>query len=280
MVAKNSYPEPSPEDVRRALGNIVKGRRVDLGWSQGELAVKTKLHRTYISEVEGGARNLSLENLAKLAQGLGVGIGQLFPNGAGQTLEKAAFAPRVDKSDPFEILIVEDNPLDIELTLEAFRGARLTNTVHAVHDGAAALEYIFCRGNYRNRPMERQIGAVLLDLNLPKVSGLEVLKNIMADPLTRHIKVLVLTASRSAEEAREAMRLGAAGFITKPVDFHNFSEITAGLGFRWTLLKSTGDVPGQGVEQTESIRPAARPAALSDAVVPRPAGLGRGTPGP
>ena len=219
-------------NVKTSFGKIVKEARLARQWSQEILATRSKLQRTYITGIECGGRNLSLENIAKIANGLGMSIAQFFPN---DVTDKAHSLRPMNGSDPLDILLVEDNSLDVDLTLAAFQEAKLANHVHVVRDGAAALEYIF--GGNRAKPNRPLPVAVLLDLNLPKVAGLEVLRSIMADPVTRHIKVVVLTASKSEEDAREALQLGAAGYIAKPVDFHNFSQITAKLGFCWTLLK-------------------------------------------
>jgi CheY-like chemotaxis protein/DNA-binding XRE family transcriptional regulator len=224
-------------DVKKEFGIIVKDKRTRLGLSQGALAARADLHRTYVTDIERGARNLTLENISKLAGAFGLSISQMFPSGAALSEEVSR---SIQRDNSVDILMVEDNPRDVELALAAFKQARMTNRVHVVHDGEAALDFIFCQGQYRQRPVENPPGAVLLDLNLPKVHGLDVLRNIKKEKGTRDIKVVVLSISQRDAEIVEAMRLGAVGYIVKPVNFNNFSQITSQLDFSWTLLKPNG----------------------------------------
>lgn len=135
-----------------------------------------------------------------------------------------------------EILLVEDNPNDVELTLHALQKHHLTNQVHVVRDGAEALEFIFCTGAYANRRIENSPKVVLLDLKLPKVDGLEVLRKIKADPRTRRIPIVVLTSSREERDIVESYQLGVNSYIVKPVDFGQFTEAVRQLGLYWGLL--------------------------------------------
>lgn len=135
-----------------------------------------------------------------------------------------------------EILLVEDNPSDVELTLHALRRHHLANRIHVVRDGAEALEFIFCTGAYKNRTIKNSPKVVLLDLKLPKVNGLEVLHRIKGDPRTQMIPVVVLTSSREERDVVESYRLGANSYIIKPVDFEQFSEAMRQLGLYWVLL--------------------------------------------
>jgi two-component system, response regulator len=134
------------------------------------------------------------------------------------------------------ILLVEDDPKDVEFTLVAFKAARLANRVEVVRDGAAALDILLGaagRRKARQRPLPQ---VVLLDLQLPKVHGLEVLRRLRAESSLERLPIVVLTASRSDRDLREAMRLGASAYLLKPVDFHRFASITPKLSFRWALL--------------------------------------------
>jgi len=133
--------------------------------------------------------------------------------------------------------MVEDNQADAELTLRAFKKARITNPVTLVEDGAAALDFLFCRGRYADRKMENGPRLVLLDLNLPKVSGLEVLRRVKSDERTRTIPVIVLTMSKRDRDMVECHRLGVEGYIVKPVNFVNFSKVTTQLSLCWALLE-------------------------------------------
>jgi len=129
-----------------------------------------------------------------------------------------------------EILIVEDNPNDLELALHALKNNNIANPIHVARDGAEALDYIFDPG----AGMKPKV--ILLDLKLPKVDGLEVLKRIKSDPRTRMIPVVVLTSSREERDIIESYRLGVNSYITKPVDFEQFTEVVRQLGMYWLLL--------------------------------------------
>ena len=135
-----------------------------------------------------------------------------------------------------EILLVEDNPNDVKLTLHAFKKHHLTNRIQVVRDGAEALEFIFCTGAFAHRHIENGPKVVLLDLKLPKVDGLEVLRRIKADPRTQAIPVVVLTSSREDRDVVESYTLGVNSYIVKPVDFEQFIESARLLGLYWVLL--------------------------------------------
>ena len=135
-----------------------------------------------------------------------------------------------------EILLVEDNPNDVELTLRALKKHNLTNRVHVVKDGAEALEYIFANGAYAHRKVEDHPRVILLDLKLPKVDGLEVLRQIKSNEKTKMIPVVVLTSSKEERDLVESYRLGANRYIAKPVDFDKFVESVSELGLYWLLL--------------------------------------------
>jgi len=139
-------------------------------------------------------------------------------------------------SKPVEILLVEDNPSDAELALYALKQHNLANNIQVVSDGAAALDFIFCAGDYAGRRMEDSPKVVLLDLKLPKVDGLEVLRRIKADPRTRALPVVALTSSREERDIVESYRLGVNSYIVKPVDFEQFTEAVRQLGLYWVLL--------------------------------------------
>ncbi len=137
---------------------------------------------------------------------------------------------------PIEILLVEDNPDDVELSLHAFRKNNLANRIHVVRDGAEALDFLFCKGAYSDRRIEDIPHVVLLDLKLPKVDGLEVLRSMKADPRTRMVPVVVLTTSREDRDIQESYRLGVNSYIVKPVNFEQFTEAVRQLGLYWLLL--------------------------------------------
>ena len=135
-----------------------------------------------------------------------------------------------------EILLVEDNPRDVEMTLRALRKHNLANNVHVVKDGAEALDFIFARGAYAHRDPNHVPKVVLLDLKLPKVSGLEVLRAIKGDEQARTIPVVVLTSSQEEKDMVESYRLGVNSYIVKPVDFDKFVEAVGQLGLYWLLI--------------------------------------------
>jgi CheY-like chemotaxis protein len=135
-----------------------------------------------------------------------------------------------------EILLVEDNPNDVELTLHVLKKNNLTNRIHVVRDGAEALEYLFSSGAYAERDLNQTPKVILLDLKLPKVDGMEVLKRIKADERTRSIPMVVLTSSREERDIVDSYRLGVNSYITKPVDFDHFTEAVRQLGLYWLLL--------------------------------------------
>jgi two-component system response regulator len=138
--------------------------------------------------------------------------------------------------DMVEILLVEDNPNDVDLTLHAFRKHHLTNSVHVVRDGAEALEFVFCTGTYASRRIQNGPRLILLDLKLPKVDGLEVLRHIKGDSRTRSIPVVVLTSSADERDVIESYNLGVNSYIVKPVDFAQFTEALTTLNMYWLLL--------------------------------------------
>ena len=135
-----------------------------------------------------------------------------------------------------EILLVEDNPEDRELALRALRKANLANHIEVARDGAEALEFIFCEGPHAARKIEDTPKVILLDLKLPKVDGLEVLKRVKGDPRTRAIPVVVLTSSKEQNDVVESYDLGANSYIVKPVNFERFVEAVQQLGMYWLLL--------------------------------------------
>lgn len=137
---------------------------------------------------------------------------------------------------PVEILLIEDNPNDVELTRHAFRQHHLANSLHVVRDGAEALEFIFGRGRYGNRDVDVQPRLILLDLKLPLVDGLEVLRQVKGDPRTHRIPVVVLTSSAEERDVVESYDLGVNSYIVKPVDFERFAEAVRTLGLYWLLL--------------------------------------------
>jgi CheY-like chemotaxis protein len=195
------------------------------------------LHRTYICDIERGARNVSLESIDKLARALEISKAKLFSY---ETLSGA----REDKSGVHEelvdILFVEGDPRDIEIATEALKG--ISNRVHVVRDGLEALDFVFCEGAYAERRHIRRPQLILLDLVLPKIDGLEVLRRVKADSHTASIPVVMLTSSERDRALQISKRLGAQGYIVKPVGFSNLTQVAPQLSLRWALLKPAPDV--------------------------------------
>jgi CheY-like chemotaxis protein len=135
-----------------------------------------------------------------------------------------------------EILLVEDSPTDAELTMRVLKKNHLANQVVHVTDGEEALNFLFARGAYLGRNLDHRPRVILLDLKLPKIDGLEVLKAIKADPSTRTIPVVMLTSSREETDMIASYALGVNSYIVKPVDFDRFVEAVTHLGMYWLLL--------------------------------------------
>ena len=142
----------------------------------------------------------------------------------------------MNESQTIEILLVEDNPDDLELTQRALRKAKLTNTIHVARDGEEAIEFIFCEGPYASRKIENPPKVILLDLKLPKVDGLEVLQRVKSDPRTRSIPVVVLTSSKEQKDIVRSYNYGVNSYIVKPVNFESFAKAVQELGMYWLLL--------------------------------------------
>ena len=157
------------------------------------------------------------------------------------------------------ILLVEDNPDDVELTMMALKENNIANRIDVVTDGAEALDYLFCTGKYEGRDKNPMPAVILLDLRLPKLDGLEVLKRIREDERTSLLPVVILTSSKEEKDLVNGYKLGANSYIQKPVDFKQFAEAVRNLGLYWLVLNepATADVEErsdpvpQGEESTE-----------------------------
>ena len=135
-----------------------------------------------------------------------------------------------------EILLVEDNPQDAELTIRALRKQNLGNRIYVVEDGAEAIDFIFCKGIYADRDMLRPPKVIFLDLKLPKISGLEVLQHIRANPVTKSLPVVMITSSQEDPDIRKAYELGVNSYVVKPVNFDDFLNAMSQTGLYWLLL--------------------------------------------
>ncbi len=140
--------------------------------------------------------------------------------------------------DAVEIVIVEDNPSDAILTMHALEKCKLANRIHLAHDGEEALDFLLCRGEFASRNLLTSPALVLLDLKLPKIDGLEVLRELKENPRTRSIPVVVLTTSKEERDVVQSYALGVNSYIQKPVNFTEFQEVVRQLGMYWLLLNN------------------------------------------
>lgn len=138
--------------------------------------------------------------------------------------------------EEIEVLLVEDNPRDAEMALRSFRKHHLANRVHWVKDGAEALEFMFREGDYAGRDPQHALKLVLLDIKMPKVDGIEVLRRLKSDARTRATPVVIMTSSSEERDVVESYRLGANGYVVKPVQFEALVETVAQLGLYWMLI--------------------------------------------
>lgn len=143
--------------------------------------------------------------------------------------------------NPFaiELLLVEDNPQDLELAERALKKSNLANRIHIARDGEEALDFLFCQGPYSSREISDAPKVILLDLMLPKIDGLEVLRRIKADERTRTIPVVILTSSKEQRDVVESYDLGVNSYIVKPVDFEQFTTAVRDLGMYWLVLNQS-----------------------------------------
>ena len=220
--------------ITQRLGKTVRNLRLRLGISQEELAERADLHRTYIAGIEGGGRNITLKSVDKLARALKVSVADLLT----EALTAPIAQPSANNNNHvIDILLIEDDPDDVDLTVRAFTDARIINPLYVVRDGEEALDFLFSNGAYSSRRGLALPQVVLLDLTLPKISGIEVLRRLKRDSRTQNIAVIVVTGTRNDTDIAECKRLGAEHCIGKPVRFDNFSQITPQLRFLWALLK-------------------------------------------
>ena len=213
--------------MNNTLGVAIKTGRSTLGLSQEQLAERAGLHRTYVSDVERGARNPSIATVERLADALELPISVLF--------DRASHAK--ESRDLVEVLLVEGDPHDLQLAVRAFERARIINPIHIVRDGASALEFLFATGPYLHRSYAAFPNLILLDLELPNKSGLEVLQRIRADELTKKIPVIVLTRSMRDRNLAECRRLGVEACLVKPIELGDIHQVTSKLGLAWRLVK-------------------------------------------
>ena len=145
--------------------------------------------------------------------------------------------------DEIEILIVEDDPDDLELAIHALNDEHVCNRIQVARDGEEALDFLFCRGSFSGRNPYARPKMILLDLKLPKVDGLEVLEQIKSDPSTRAIPVVIMTSSKQEQDMVQGYRLGVNSYIQKPVDFDQFRSTVKSLGYYWLVVNQPPPLP-------------------------------------
>jgi len=150
-------------------------------------------------------------------------------------------------SNELDILLVEDNQDDMDLALHALKREKLANHIFVARDGEEALDFLFCRGTFADRSFDHPPKLVLLDLKLPKVDGLEVLKQVKNDPRTKTIPVVIMTSSKEERDLVNSYHLGANSYIQKPVDFDQFRETVKSVGLYWLVINQP--VPINGVHE-------------------------------
>lgn len=229
--------QKSPLNV--AFGLAVKSMRKSLAITQEELAWRAGLHRTYVTNVERGVCNLSLESISKLAKALGTSMAALLVDV--EVLEARQMrAGRIEfgpPKSPVEILLATEDPQDAELAIRAMRESGLTNRIQVVYDATEVIDFVFCTGPYAGRTQENQPSLILLDLKLPKTGGIDVLRQIKSDARTRSIPVIIISTPDRGREIAECSRLGAENWIARPLNFDRLSQVIPKLNFRWLLLK-------------------------------------------
>jgi CheY-like chemotaxis protein len=202
-----------------------------MGLTQSELASISNLERDYVADVERGARNVTLRGIMSLADALQVTVARLLTRESGDEGTAWHIGRVPAPAAAGAILLVEDSPTDAALTMRAFKRAGIANPLSVARDAEEAMEILFGNGRYSSRgPARPQF--ILLDLNLPGMSGLEFLRRAKGYPSTRHIPVVVLTASRSDQMIRECGRLGAESYIIKPLSVESLVRSTPNLSLR------------------------------------------------
>jgi two-component system response regulator len=158
-------------------------------------------------------------------------------------------------SGDLDILLVEDNQDDMDLALHALKREKLANRIFVARDGEEALDFLFCRGMFAQRSFEHPPKLVLLDLKLPKVDGMEVLKQVKGDPRTKTVPVVIMTSSKEERDLVAGYNLGANSYIQKPVDFDQFRETVKSVGLYWLVINQPAPASVDGVPELAAARP-------------------------
>jgi CheY-like chemotaxis protein len=230
-------------DLKALVGAAIRSERTVLHISQEELAYRAHLHRTYVSDVERGARNPSIRSIEKLACALKIPVPKLFERASHSGAAKPVT----------EMLLVENDSAEVRRACRAFAKLPMTNPLHVVRNGKEALSFILATGQYRYRCDVGPPEIVLLDLDLPDQSALEVLRQIKTNQTVSHLVVLILTTSNNDRRLGQCRQLGAANHMVKPFRFENFCEATASLGLSWTMGRTEADQSNQGANMSRQV---------------------------
>lgn len=224
------------------FGLVVKELRRERSMSQEELANRSDLHRTYITDIEHGSRNVSIKNIIKIANAMSVSLHDLFSRverysqsglklvTQNQPVEKHYHRP------PVEILLVEDDQSYVELTLHELQKAKISNLIHVVRNGEEALQFLFGFNPAKNEE-EHSPKVILLDLYIPLIDGFDLLEHIRKNKKTKDIPVVIITSSTSEIDKERCRQLGIEDYLTKPINIVQFEEVMNRLGFHWLILE-------------------------------------------
>ncbi|GEM_PF-130053 len=226
-LAKNH--ESSTSDLSAGLADVLKRQRLSLGLNQAQLAERAGLHRSYISEVERGSQNITIETLGRLAEALETSVLTLV-EGANKNVRSL--------TRPIEILLVEDNEADIYILKHSLHNLKVPTNVTVAKDGKEALDIL---ANSTNTESGITPDIILLDLNVPKKSGHEVLSEVKSNPLLKQVPVVILSTSNDKADIEKSYALQANTFITKPVNQKDFQDTIALLVEYWFVVAK---VPG------------------------------------
>jgi two-component system response regulator len=229
------------KQINHRFGSAVKHFRHLLGVSQEGLAELAGLDRTYIGHVERGARNVSLSTIDRLARALKVSTVTLLSKLGEPGREGANSA-----ACSVQFLLVESGRREAQLTRRAFKRAHIANPIHVLSESAEVVDFLIGKGKYSNRSTSEQPALVLVGLGLAGQNGIEVLRRLKSDPRTKQVPVIVLARSRNDQDLQEALRLGAAAYIVKPVGIKGLTEVTPKLNLSWQLIGSPLEVKGRG----------------------------------
>ncbi len=217
--------------LEKQLGLLVKARRQRLSLGQLELARRAGFHRSYVSDIERGARNISLQSLGKLAAALELPLSGLFSE-----LEHTPPSAPLQADELVDVLVAQAGDEDVRLVIQCLKNAHLSNRLFLVRDGAAVLDFVFCAGPFAHRRPNDPPRVIVLDLDLPRIGGLELLRRLKHEPRTRSIPLIVLTSGKNEDQLGACKRLGADAFIVKPADLHKPGIHALQLSLQWALL--------------------------------------------